>query len=226
MAAPPSEPAPPSPGGGRDPPRARPAEDSITRDLVRAARDGDEATFAALYERLAPSLYGWAVLRIPDELAGWVEPDDLLQDVWVRALGAFARYDPERGPFRPWLFGVAKHVLLDALRRHRVRVRPSQEPARDEGGEGGSRARLSQVPGEGTAISRRIARREDVATFLAEVAALAEPDRDLLVHHGLEGLTLEQTGRRLGIGRDAAHKRWQRLRRRLRERSWPEGMIG
>ena len=31
----------------------------------------------------------------------------------------FGNYDPERGPFRPWLFQVAKYVLLDAFRRLR-----------------------------------------------------------------------------------------------------------
>jgi hypothetical protein len=34
---------------------------------------------------------------------------------------------------------------------------------------------------------------------------------------GLEGATCADAARKLGIGVEAAHKRWQRLRNRLRE---------
>ncbi len=208
-----------------DPPPPDPDDESVTRHLARGAQAGDEARFSALCERLAPALYGWSVLRIPPELRARLQPEDLMQDVWLRALSAFGSYDADRGPLRPWLFQVAKYTLLDALRRGRVRVQPRQEPAPDGGSDAGGGARLSQVPDDATAVSQRVARRDDVAAFLAHVETLPEEDRDLLVHHGLEGLSLGQAAERLGLEKAAAQKRWQRLRARLAEHGWPEGMF-
>jgi RNA polymerase sigma factor (sigma-70 family) len=197
-----------------------PSDESITRRLVRDAQSGVASAMTPLYERLAPALYGWAVLRIPREVRGRLEPDDLMQDVWVRALGAYGSYDPDRGPFRPWLFQVAKYTLLDALRRLRVRPAPRQEPEEGEDG-----ARLSQLADEATAVSRQVARRDDVGAFLRRVAALPDDEQALVVHHGMEGLSLGEAAERLGIGKAAAQKRWQRLRARLVEEGLPAGMV-
>lgn len=194
-------------------------DESVTRRMVRSIQSGDEQAFAPLYQHLLPALYGWARLRIPREVTGRLEPDDLLQDVWMRALSAFASYDPQRGPFRPWLFQVAKFTLLDALRRLRVRPSAPQEPLPGES------AGLSQLPDDVTAVSRALARRDDVAAFLARVSLLSEDERELLVHHGLEGLPLGEAAVRMGIGQAAAQKRWQRLRARLVEEGLPAGML-
>ena len=93
-----------------------PAE-SITERLVRAGLDGDSARFGELYERLAPAVFAWARLRIPVQFRVQIEPDDVLQEAWIRAYRAFDSFDPGRGPFRPWLFQVAKHALLDMVRK-------------------------------------------------------------------------------------------------------------
>ena len=211
---------PPTPPHEPSRPAAEQDSASITRRLVRAVQAGEAERLTPLYERLAPALYGWACLRIPREVRGRLEPDDLMQDVWLRALSAFDSFDPDRGPFRPWLFQVAKYTLLDALRRLRSRLAPRQQPL--ESGEAG---RLSQLLDDATAVSRAAARRDDVAAFLARVAELPEDDQTLLVHHGLEGLSLAEAGARMGLTKVAAQKRWQRLRARLAEEGLPAGLV-
>ncbi len=49
---------------------------------VAAARDGDRAAFGRLYERYARMVHGVLLARVP---VG--EVDDLVQDVFMRALG-------------------------------------------------------------------------------------------------------------------------------------------
>ena len=95
------------PYGGRDPSRA-----------LSLAALGQFDDFRSLYEALAPSLYAWARLRTGSMA---LDPDDLLQEVWIRALQTGSGFDPAKGSFRAWVFGIAKHVYLEALRKRPAR---------------------------------------------------------------------------------------------------------
>lgn len=186
-----------------------------TESLVEAFRRGDLEQFELLYERLAPALYAWAELRLPTTL----EASDLIGEVWLRATRRVAEFDPTRSPFRAWVFGIAKNVLLQCLRQQ------YRDPAIL-----GSRAdslcpELEEVPEAVTSLSSRIAREESLANFLGRVGLLDSQDRELVVFCGLEGLSCGEAATRLGLSREAALKRWQRLRAELRTTSWVEGLL-
>lgn len=78
----------------------------------------------ALYRDLSPALL--AYFRRQRALAGTAE--DLLQDTFVRAIRGFARLHGSVSP-RAYLFGIARHVSLDALRAHRPTEELFAEPA-------------------------------------------------------------------------------------------------
>ncbi|HVS18055.1 MAG TPA: sigma-70 family RNA polymerase sigma factor [Planctomycetota bacterium] len=181
--------------------------------------ESEEEAFRRAYAELAPALFAWARARIRPELRTWIEPADVVQEVWCRAWSACAE-GGELRELRPWLFGVAKNVLLEALRRARS---PAFRAAA-----GGSTTRLvalGGVPDEVTAVSVRCSRDEHLARFSTWLEQLADEDRDLVVLCGLEGLGHAEVGERLGISRDAAAKRWQRLRARLEEERLPRDLL-
>ncbi len=180
-----------------------------TLDLARAARGGTPAEFARLYERVAPAVQAWACLRLRPRMRAQIEPEDLAQEIWMRALALFPTSDASHGNFRAWVFSVAKLVMLELLRR--------QERASIADGSGNSavHAWLANVPEDVTSATHRIARSEVHALFLERVNGLEEEERALVIHCGLEGLTCAEAAARLGISSDAALKRWQRLRARL-----------
>jgi len=165
---------------------------------------GQFEDFRALYESLAPSLYAWAKLR---KGATAIDPDDLLQEVWVRALQPRAGFDPARGSFRGWIFGIAKHAFLEALRQ-----RPAPRATSDTSGS----LALEAWPDVATSIRTRMGRDESITKLLEQVAASDEVDRKILIHCGLEGMPCTLAAVRLGLGAEAVTKRWQRLRERLR----------
>ncbi len=185
-----------------------------TGSLARAAGAGDAARFGELYARLAPALFAWAELRLRPSTRRAVSPEDLAQEVWLRAAAILPAYDPAKSAFRPWLFAVAKNVLLEVQRKL---ARTWKD--RSTEGETGRLFALDQVPEEVTSLSRRLARDDSLARFLARAGTLDEEDRLLLVHCGLEALPVGDVAARLDIGKEAAAKRWQRLRERVRE--WP-----
>lgn len=167
----------------------------------------DPAGFEAAFAAVSAPLLAWARLRVGAELRTLLDPEDLVQEVGCRALLQFGTFDPARGTFRQWLFGIANRVLLEALRELGKRPVRREVPA--------DRSGLSDVVAAITTITRRVARDELVAAFLRRSEGLEAADRALLLHHGLEGLPHTQVAQLLGISEDAVRKRWQRLREQL-----------
>ncbi len=197
---------------GTDPEVERPGDRTDrTTDLVHRARAGDVVALTPLYLRMAPALYAWASVKIPPALRGRIDPEDVVQDCWLGALERFGTFDPARGEFRAWVFGVAQNRLLRMLRTLRVddvrrgAMRPEPE-----------RTPISDIPQDVTGVSTRLARDEHLHRFIDHVTAMEEDERKIVVCCGLEGLTAAQAAEILGVTVSAAEKRWQRARARLR----------
>jgi RNA polymerase sigma-70 factor (ECF subfamily) len=181
-----------------------------TNEIVREIRAGDEQRFTELYERVLPALYAWIHLRLGPAARRRLDPEDIVQEIWIRALRAFPRFDPERGPFRGWIFGITKYELLDTFRDLAAASQPAQQ----------SVSGLSRVPDPVTSFTRRIARDEEFQQLLEHVAALPEDEHALVVHCGLEGRPSSEAAVLLGLSHEATRKRWLRLRASLSERAW------
>ena len=187
-----------------------------TEALAGSLREGNRQSFAALYERVAPSLYAWSALRAPRG----VDPVDMVGEIWLRALAGLGTFDPKRASFRAWIFGIAKKVLLQLLRdldRRQSRVQgEASSSERDD---------PAAIPDSVTSLSRRCACDEALALFLARVAGLGELERELLIYCGLEGFSCGEAATRLGLSEEAASKRWQRLRAELQSRNWVADLL-
>ena len=183
---------------------------SSTEFHVARARSGDRTGFAPLYERLGPSLDAWARLRVTGTLRGFVEPGDVVQEVWWRAMDAFDRYDPERSGFRTWIFQIATHVLLEwsRKRRRRMRIEPRSLAQRTE-------SLPPELARQATSVARGLSQHESVGMLVTIVSAMSEDDRAVFVHCGLEGLTAAEVSALVGATPEAVNKRWQRLREKL-----------
>jgi len=180
--------------------------------MVESHSASGESAFQQRYEELAPALHAWAELRIRPEVRGLIDPQDVVQEVWCRAWRQRELADPGGEGFRPWLFTVAKNVLLEAFRKLR-------SPA-FRAGSAGTTARLvalEGVPDSITAVSRRVARDEGLTRLVGWLRELDGEERLLVAQVGLEGQPFGEVADRLGLTRDAAAKRWQRLRARLSE---------
>jgi RNA polymerase sigma-70 factor (ECF subfamily) len=170
--------------------------------------DPADNRFAEHFAPIAPVLFAWASCRIGRELRQRIDPEDLVQEVSVRAFQRAGDYDPARGTFRQWLLGFANRVWLETLREL---GNDPLGPRRRLGGD----SRLPGVMDEVTTISRRVANDEAARACRARIDELDADDRRLLVAIGIEGLAHGEAAAVLGIGEDTCRKRWQRLRERL-----------
>jgi RNA polymerase sigma factor (sigma-70 family) len=183
-------------------------------------RRRQDPRFDALFAEVAPALYAWAEMRIRPNLRARLDPQDLVQEVWIRGMQGFARFDARGVSFRAWAFRIGKNVLMESLRASRNDI---------VGTPGGATSRmlaLEGVPQDVTSFTQRVAREESVRSFLHDAGQLAEVERMLLVHCGLEGETCAEAAVKLGISEDAAIKRWQRLKARLRGETWSRAILG
>ncbi len=92
---------------------ARTANDPDLPELIERSLRGEQAAFAALYERYAPSLYrlAYSVLLVEQDA------EDVLQESMVYAFRNLDRYDPQRGAFRTWLYTITLSRCRNARRR-------------------------------------------------------------------------------------------------------------
>jgi RNA polymerase sigma-70 factor, ECF subfamily len=79
-------------------------------------RDED---FEELYAQNAQAVFGFLAYRTGDEVLA----EDLLSDVFERALRSRKRFDPRRGSKRTWLYSIALNRLRDHQRRATVEAR-------------------------------------------------------------------------------------------------------
>ena len=92
----------------------------VSQLLVDAARAGDQGAFAELAGPYRHELQ----VHCYRMLGSVEDAEDVVQETYLRAwtrLGSFAG----RAPFRAWMYGIATHACLDALRRKKARVWPT-----------------------------------------------------------------------------------------------------
>ena len=79
--------------------------------LLDRARSGDETAFAGLYRDLQPRLLRYLQVQAPEHA------EDVAADTWLDVARAIGGFDGGSTAFRSWLFAIARHRLVDAVRR-------------------------------------------------------------------------------------------------------------
>jgi RNA polymerase sigma-70 factor (ECF subfamily) len=95
------------------------------RPYLDAALEGDDVAVTALVRMTQADV--WRVCRA---LGSPGEVDDLVQETYLRALGAMPRFRGE-APVRLWLLSIARRVCADHVRRRQRRRRLTERLARE-----------------------------------------------------------------------------------------------
>lgn len=172
-------------------------------ELAAVARDDFDA-FALLYTRYAPRIEAYLIART----GGAPEVEDLVAQSFFRVVSALGTYRPERGPFAPWIFTVARNVLRDHLRT--VIRRPPLMPI------------TNTMPGTGRGPEDLVLAAEERARVRRAYADLTPDQREALaLRYGAE-LSFAEVGMAMGRSEGAAKMLVQRgladLRHRLKGR--------
>ena len=168
--------------------------------MERYAR-GDDAAFAAVYDALAPRLYGYLLRQTRDS----AKAEDLVQQTLLHMHRARARFIPG-AEVTPWAFAIARRLLIDSLRRNRREV---LEPD-DETSEA-SAAASPDAPADDLVYAAQLARRVQ-----KELVRLPEAQRVAFELIKQDGLSLAEAAQVLGTTVAAvklrAHRAYEALR--------------
>ena len=169
-------------------------------------RDGDrpserEAGFRAMYDAHFSAVLGYALRRTGQQ----ADAADVTAETF---LVAWRRYDDAPpGDGRPWLFGIARHVLANHHRSGRRRDRLGAR-LRDALSSPDGPRQVTPDPAPGVAERDRVRR---------ALTRIGPDDRELLMLVGWDGLTPTEAAAVIGLKPGTARMRLARARVRVQE---------
>jgi RNA polymerase sigma-70 factor (ECF subfamily) len=90
----------------------QPFDDTDDAILLGQVAEGAEQAFVAFYRRRSDDVFRFAYAMAKSSSVA----QDVTQEVFLNVLENAARFDARKGSARAWLFGCARHVVLDRLR--------------------------------------------------------------------------------------------------------------
>jgi RNA polymerase sigma-70 factor (ECF subfamily) len=202
-----------------------------TNDLLERAAAGDAASWGTLLMQHKERLQRVIALRLDHRVQGRVDAQDVLQEVFVRALSHRDDYLSQRSlPFYLWLRGIAGNILLELHRRHLgTEMRDADREVPLQAGpmpEASSFALAARLIGHDTRPSEAAMRAERRLRLQQALELLDTLDREVLALRHYEQLTTPEIALVLGIKPAAAGKRYLRALGRLKEllREMPGGL--
>jgi RNA polymerase sigma-70 factor (ECF subfamily) len=179
------------PGTGR----STGVSEALVAPASEAPRDADLA-FDELYRSSRDDVYAYAAGLLRDRAAA----EEVTAVAFERAYRKRARFDPDRGSGRAWLFGIARNAALDELRRR------------------GRQAQLAAEPIDFLDSADEDDERKEIRIVLGRALQALDPrERELVALKFFAGLSNAEIGRVVGTSESNAGTKLHRIVNKLRE---------
>jgi RNA polymerase sigma-70 factor (ECF subfamily) len=173
---------------------------------MRFAR-GDGAAFEVLYRRHEARVFRFLLRTLRDDAGA----NDVMQEVWFAVARGADRYTPT-AKFTTWLFTIAHHRMVDAIRARR----PTEMI--DLNGDSGERLLLDLPPADARTEPLNALQIEDqTAAVLRAVEQLPAEQRAAFLLQAEGELSVEEVAAATGTSFETAKSRLRYARTKLRE---------
>ena len=196
------------------------------RELLEAARGGDEDAFGRLVEMYRSELHAHCYRM----LGSVHDAEDALQDALLRAWRGLARFEG-RSSLRSWLYRIATNACLDAIGRRPKRVLPvdygpATDPHQGTGEPLVESVWIEPYPDEKLGLEdgyaapeARYEERESIElAFIAALQHLPATQRAVLILRDVLGFSAKETAESLETTVASANSALQRARKAVDER--------
>ena len=163
---------------------------------MSAAIAGDEQAYRRFLEAVTPYLRGLARRRCEQFGAAPGDPEDIVQETLLAIHLKRSTWDSSR-PIGPWISTIARHKLIDSLRRGGRRVNVPIDDVLD--------TLHAEPPAEGLELS-------EIEGLLGR---LQERQREIVRAISVESLSARETAKRLGMTEGAVRVALHRALRSL-----------
>jgi RNA polymerase sigma-70 factor, ECF subfamily len=155
-------------------PTEQSARSRLFVQLMAGAQAGDKEAFQTLVNEIGPALTNFVRRRIVDP----AELEDVCQEILIQIYESRHTFDPKR-PLEPWLFAIARYVVIDHRRRYLQRA--AQQQLTDA---------IADTAGDNHASV--------LSRLRQALSQLPRFQREALVMTKIEGLSVAESSRRAG----------------------------
>jgi RNA polymerase sigma-70 factor (ECF subfamily) len=142
--------------------------------LLERARRGDAEAFSLLFARCQGPIYRYAA-----HMCGREAADDVVQETFLAVLRGTGRYDAARGGALGYLFGIARHVVLQRLGSRWTAADPLEHD------------RAATIECDEPTALERLTRSEAIDAVRCAIAALPPAYREAIVLCELQEMSYE-----------------------------------
>lgn len=176
------------------------------RELVDRAREGDAQAFGQLVRRHQQRIHRLAMHLLRDR----AEAEDVMQETFVRAYRALARFDGRSEPYT-WFYRITVNLSLNALRSRKAHrtTTEADDPRLD--------AVISERQSQAADPPADAARSQLYAALAKGIDELSETLRTTLVLVCIDGRSHEEAAAILGAPEGTIAWRVHEARRKLKE---------
>jgi RNA polymerase sigma-70 factor, ECF subfamily len=168
--------------------------------------DGDREALGELLERHSGPLFGFFALQVGDATLA----EDLVQEVFMRVIGAGGRFDPRR-QFRPWLWTIAPNLAKSARSR---RGHAQAHQSLDDLGPGGEVPLSERLADPAPSPRARREQSERSERLRDALDRMEGPHREVLLLKYFQDLPSREVAEILGISEGTV---WSRTHRALHQ---------
>jgi RNA polymerase sigma-70 factor (ECF subfamily) len=184
------------------------SSEAADADLVERMATGNREAFASLFRR-----YHGLVYRFSVQMSGSRDvAEDVTQEVFIALAENHARYRPERGSLRAYMYGIARHLVVQREKRSWSR----------------REVHLDTLQGDDAHIVATsfdpigdLSRAREVLALRRAILRLPPHYREVIVLCELNGLSYDEAAQAIGCRVGTIRSRLNRARRLLVERCRP-----
>ncbi len=174
-------------------------------ELAVRTAGGDRDAFAELYRSLIDPVFRYLYWSTGSQ----EDAEDLAEEVFLKALLNMGSFDPGRGPFKAWIFRIARNLMIDHQRRRSRRGCEELGEDVDDGSE---------------PVPQRLEDEERARTLRECLRELPSAQRQVIAMKYFAGMSNAETARALGRSEGAVNalqnRALRRLGKSLRELGW------
>ncbi len=163
--------------------------------LMSRTAAGDEAAFEQLYDRYAAKVMGFIYKIVQDQGAA----AEILQELFIRLWDRRKQYNSSKARFTTWMFGIARNMAIDRLRRMKRRPAPVESEAEME--------QMERAADAGQNVAQEVSNRLRYQQLTTAVQALPEDQRRVIEQAYFGGLTRQEIATTMNIPLGTVHSR-------------------
>lgn len=152
------------------------------RQIVDAARAGDEQALSELYTLYFPRVYRYILAR----MGNTYDAEDLAEEVFIRVIEAIERFEWREAPFSAWLFRIAHNAVISQRRK--------------EGARGRSTQLADGLATESAGPEELVETRLTLSDIMKAAETLPDAQRQVIAFRFAAGLSVAETARAMGKG--------------------------